>query len=48
MSDLFDKQVNAQTESLKPLQGLHKLLQTHEKVCDVNESRSKEKQFAST
>ena len=37
MSELLDKQVNAQKE--KVLQGSRKLPQTHEKVCDENESR---------
>ena len=32
MSELFDKQVNAQKE--KNFQGSHKLPQAHEKVCD--------------
>ena len=34
MGELFDKEVNAQKESLKKLQGF---TQAHEKVCDENE-----------
>ena len=34
MGELFDKEVNAQNESLKKLQGF---AQAHEKVCDENE-----------
>ena len=37
MSELFDKQVNAQKE--KSFRGSRKLPQAHEKVCDENESR---------
>ena len=38
MSELFDKEVNAQKESLKRyFQGSRKLPQAHEKVCDENE-----------
>ena len=38
MSELVDKQVNVQKESLKKTSGVHaKLLQAHEKVCDENE-----------
>ena len=44
MSELLDKQVNARKESLKKyFQGSQKLPQAHEKVCDENESRNKEK-----
>ena len=40
MSELLDKQVNAQKESLiKNLPGFTKLLQAHEKVCDENEKK---------
>ena len=43
MSELVDKQVNVQKESLKKTTGVHaKLPQAHEKVCDENE-RNKEK-----
>ena len=35
MSELFDKQVNAQKEKI--FRGSHKLPQAHEKVCDENE-----------
>ena len=41
MSELFDKQVNAQKE--KNFQGSRKLPQAHEKVCDKNESIELEK-----
>ena len=37
MSELFDKQVNAQKE--KNLWGSRKLPQAHEKVCDENETK---------
>ena len=38
MSELVDKQVNVQKESLKKTSRIHaKLLQAHEKVCDENE-----------
>ena len=43
MSELVDKQVNVQKESLKKTSRVHvKLPQAHEKVCDENE-RNKEK-----
>ena len=43
MSELVDKQVNVQKESLKKTSRIHaKLPQAHEKVCDENE-RNKEK-----
>ena len=43
MSELVDKQVNVQKESLKKTSGIHaKLPQAHKKVCDENE-RNKEK-----
>ena len=46
MSELLDKQVNAQKESLKKyFRGSLKLPQAHEKVCDENE-RNKEKNNA--
>ena len=41
MSELLDKQVNAQKEKI--FQGSHKLPQAHEKVCDENESRIRRK-----
>ena len=42
MSELLDKQVNAQKENLKKyFQGSRELLQAHEKVCDEDESRKK-------
>ena len=38
MSELFDKEVNAQKESLKKnFRGSRKLPHAHEKVCDENE-----------
>ena len=37
MSELLDKQVNAQKEKI--FQGSRKLLQAHEKVCDENERK---------
>ena len=37
MSELFDKEVNAQKESLKKTSGVH-VLQAHE-VCDENERK---------
>ena len=38
MSELFDKEVNAQKESLnKNFRGSRKLPYAHEKVCDENE-----------
>ena len=42
MSELFDKEVNAQKESLKKLPGF---TQAHKKVCNENE-RNKEKNDA--
>ena len=39
MSELFDKQVNAQKE--KNFRGSRKLPQAHEKVCDENETKKK-------
>ena len=41
MSELLDKQVNAQKE--KKFRGSRKLPQVHEKVCDENESRIRKK-----
>ena len=42
MSELLDKQVNAQKENLKKyFRGSHELPQAHEKVCDEDESRKK-------
>ena len=38
MSELFDKEVNAQKESLKKnFRGSRKLPHAHKKVCDENE-----------
>ena len=43
MSELFDKEVNAQKESLKKnFRGSRKLPQAHEKVCDENETKKEE------
>ena len=40
MSELFDKEVNAQKESLKKnFWGSRKLPHAHEKVCDENETK---------
>ena len=40
MSELFDKEVNAQKESLKKnFRGSRKLPHAHEKVCDENETK---------
>ena len=41
MSELFDKQVNAQKE--ENFRGSRKLPQAHEKVCDENERKKEEK-----
>ena len=41
MSELFDKQVNAQKE--ENFRGSRKLPQAHEKVCDENETKNQEK-----
>ena len=44
MSELVDKQVNVQKESLKKTSGVHaKLPQAHEKVCDENERNKQTK-----
>ena len=44
MSELVDKQVNVQKESLKKTSGVYaKLLQAHEKVCDENETKKQRK-----
>ena len=40
MSELFDKEVNVQKESLKKnFRGLRRLPHAHEKVCDENERK---------
>ena len=39
MNKLFDKEVNAQKESLKNLRGSCKLPQAHENVCNENERK---------
>ena len=41
MSELLDKQVNAQKEKI--FRGSYKLPQAHEKVCDENERRRRKK-----
>ena len=41
MSELFDKEVDAQKESLKKLLGSHKLLQAHEKRCAMKMKETK-------
>ena len=43
MSELFDKQVNAQKEKNFEFQGSCKLPQAHKKVCDEHERKSKKK-----
>ena len=44
MSELFDKEVNAQKESLKKnLQGSRKLPHAHKKVWDENETKKQRK-----
>ena len=44
MSELVDKQVNVQKESLKKTSGVHtKLPQAHKKVCDENERNKQTK-----
>ena len=44
MSELFDKEVNTQKESLKKYyRGSRKLPQAHEKVCDENETKKQRK-----
>ena len=44
MSELFDKEVNAQKESLKKyFRGSRKLPKAHEKVCDENETNKETK-----
>ena len=44
MSELVDKQVNVQKESLKKTSGIHaKLPQAHEKVCNENERKKQRK-----
>ena len=44
MSELVDKQVNVQKESLKKSSGVHaKLPQAHEKVYDENERKKQRK-----
>ena len=50
MSELLDKQVNVQKESLKNFWGSCRHCQAHKKVCDENErmknaERKKEKPF---
>ena len=47
MSELLDKQVNAQTEKesfKKYFWGLRKLPQAHKKVCNENERNKQEKE----
>ena len=44
MSELVDKQVNVQKESLKKTSGVYaKLPQAHEKVCNENERNKQRK-----
>ena len=47
MSELFDKEVNAQKESLKKyFRGSCKPPQAHEKVCNENETKKQRKNDA--
>ena len=41
MSELLDKQMNAQKNLKKYFQGSRELPQAHEKVCDENENKVK-------
>ena len=43
MSELFDKEVNAQKEFEKNFRGSRKLPYAHEKVCDENERNKKKR-----
>ena len=44
LSELVDKQVNVQKESLQKTSGVHaKLPQAHEKVCDENKRKKQRK-----
>ena len=43
MNELFNKQVNAQKESLKNYRSSRRLPQAHGKLCDENESRIRRK-----
>ena len=43
MSELFDKEVNAQKEFEKNFQGSRKFLHAHKKVCDENETKKEKK-----
>ena len=44
MRELFDKEVNAQKESLKKnFRGSRKLPHAHEKMCDENETKQQTK-----
>ena len=46
MSELVDKQVNVQKESLIKTSRVHvKLPQAHEKVCDENETKKQRKKM---
>ena len=45
MSELFDKEVNAQKREFEKIfQGSLKLLQAHGEVCDENKTKKQEKQ----
>ena len=46
MSELFDKEVNAQKEFEKNFRGSRKLPHAHEKVCDENETKKQIKNDA--
>ena len=43
MSELFDKEVNAQKESMKKLPGFTQAPISPRKVCDENETKKQEK-----
>ena len=45
MSELFDKEVNAQKEFEKNFRGSRKLPHAHEKVCDENETNKQIKKM---
>ena len=46
MSELFDKELNAQKESLKTnFRGSRKLPHAHEKVCDENERKKNDRRL---
>ena len=48
MSELLDKQLNVQTESLKKTSGVHVSSRKPTKVCDENERKKVEKKAAAS